>query len=91
LEIHLHHDLIVLTKTFGVALAVGLDALAVSVGVGVTQIALKARYRLGRAFAGSEITMQVVAIDSARVRAEFWAKSPHIWALRCSAWSVHNP
>ncbi|MBV8454488.1 MAG: manganese efflux pump [Deltaproteobacteria bacterium] len=56
----IHHELIVLAKTFGVALAVGLDVLAVSVGVGVTQIALKARYRLGLAFASSEIIMQVV-------------------------------
>ena len=56
----IHHDLIVLAKTFGVALAVGLDVLAVSVGVGVTQIALNARYRLGLAFASSEIIMQVV-------------------------------
>jgi manganese efflux pump family protein len=62
LEQHLeiHHDLIVLAKTFGVALAVGLDVLAVSVGVGVTQIALNARFRLGVAFASSEIIMQVV-------------------------------
>jgi putative Mn2+ efflux pump MntP len=58
--LEIHHDLIVLAKTFGVALAVGLDVHAVSVGVGVTRITLNARYRLGFAFAGSEILMQVV-------------------------------
>ena len=55
-----HHDLIVLAKAFAVALAVGLDVLAVSVGMGIAPIARDARVRLGLAFAGSEITMQVV-------------------------------
>jgi putative Mn2+ efflux pump MntP len=49
-----------MAKVLGVALAVGLDVLAVSVGVGVMQLALNARLRLGVAFAVSEIAMQVV-------------------------------
>jgi putative Mn2+ efflux pump MntP len=47
-----------MSKVFGVAVAVGLDVLAVSIGVGVTQLAFDARVRLGIAFAGSEIAMR---------------------------------
>lgn len=54
---------ILLAKVFAVALAVGLDVLAVSVGVGVMRLALNARLRLGFAFAGSEIAMQVVGYE----------------------------
>jgi putative Mn2+ efflux pump MntP len=52
--------LIVLAKALAVALAVGLDVLAVSVGTGIAPIARDARVRLGLAFSGSEIMMQVV-------------------------------
>jgi putative Mn2+ efflux pump MntP len=58
--LEIHHDLILLAKSFAVALAVGLDVLAVSVGVGVTRLALGASIRVGCAFAGSEIAMQVI-------------------------------
>jgi putative Mn2+ efflux pump MntP len=54
---------ILMAKVFAVALAVGLDVLAVSVGVGVMRLALNARMRLGFAFAGSEILMQVVGYE----------------------------
>jgi putative Mn2+ efflux pump MntP len=57
------HDLVLMAKVLGVALAVGLDVLAVSVGVGVMQLALDASLRLGVAFAGSEIAMQVVGYE----------------------------
>lgn len=56
-------DLILMVKVFAVALAVGLDVLAISVGVGVMRLALNARLRLGCAFAGSEIAMQVVGYE----------------------------
>jgi manganese efflux pump family protein len=56
----IHHELITLAKTFAIALAVGLDVLAVSVGVGIAQVSREASLRLGLSFAGSEITMQVV-------------------------------
>ena len=59
-HLEIHRDLIVLAKSFGVALAVGLDVLAVSVGVGVTPLAFDASIRVGCAFAGSEIAMQVI-------------------------------
>ncbi len=59
----IHHELIVLAKVFAVAIAVGLDVLAVSVGVGITRLAWDASLRLGVAFAGSEITMQVVGYE----------------------------
>ena len=57
---NLHSDLIVLTKVVVVAIAVGLDVLAVSVGVGVARLEWDASVRVGAAFAGSEIIMQVV-------------------------------
>ncbi len=59
----IHHELIVLAKVLAVAVAVGLDVLAVSVGVGVAQLAWDASLKLGLAFAGSEITMQVLGYE----------------------------
>jgi putative Mn2+ efflux pump MntP len=59
-RLEIHRDLVVLAKTFAVALAVGLDVLAVSVGVGVAQLGRDASLRLGLAFASAEITMQVL-------------------------------
>ncbi|HKD67516.1 MAG TPA: manganese efflux pump [Candidatus Binataceae bacterium] len=56
----LHTDLVVLAKVITVAIAVGLDVLAVSVGVGVARLAWDASLRVGVAFASSEIIMQVV-------------------------------
>jgi putative Mn2+ efflux pump MntP len=53
-------DIVILGKTFAVAFAVGLDVLAVSVGVGVAQLPFNASLRLGLAFAGSEIAMQMI-------------------------------
>jgi len=58
--LEIHRDLVVLTKTLAVALAVGLDVFAVSVGVGVTQLSFDASIRVGSAFAASEIAMQVI-------------------------------
>jgi putative Mn2+ efflux pump MntP len=58
--LEIHRDLVILAKSFAVALAVGLDVLAVSVGVGVTRLAFDASIRVGCAFAGSEIAMQVI-------------------------------
>jgi manganese efflux pump family protein len=56
----IHQELITLAKTFAVALAVGLDVLAISVGVGIAQVSREASIRLGLSFAAAEITMQVV-------------------------------
>jgi putative Mn2+ efflux pump MntP len=61
--LEIHHDLIILTKVFAVALAVGLDVLAISVGVGITRPARAASFKLGFAFAGSEIAMQVIGYE----------------------------
>jgi manganese efflux pump family protein len=58
--LEIHHDLIVLGKVFAVALAVGLDVLAISLGVGVAGLSSDASLRVGLAFASSEIAMQVV-------------------------------
>ncbi len=58
-----HHDLVVLGKVFAVAFAVGLDVLAISVGIGITRLALGSRLRVGFTFAGSEIAMQVIGYE----------------------------
>jgi manganese efflux pump family protein len=62
-SLQLHHDLIIFAKALVVALAVGLDVLAVSVGVGVVQTSRDVTLRLGLAFAVAEITMQVVGYE----------------------------
>jgi manganese efflux pump family protein len=47
-------------KILGIALAVGLDVLALSIAVGIMQVPWNLRIRLGLAFSGSEVLMQVV-------------------------------
>jgi putative Mn2+ efflux pump MntP len=47
-------------KILGIALAVGLDVLALSIAVGMMQVPWGARIRLGLAFSGAEVLMQVV-------------------------------
>jgi manganese efflux pump family protein len=47
-------------KIIGIALAVGLDVLALSIAVGVMQLSWSARLRLGLAFSASEVLMQIV-------------------------------
>jgi putative Mn2+ efflux pump MntP len=58
--LEIHHEVVALGKAFAVAFAVGLDVLAISVGVGVARLPFDANLRLGVAFAGSEIAMQVI-------------------------------
>jgi putative Mn2+ efflux pump MntP len=55
-----HSDLITLGKVLAVALAVGLDVLAVSVGIGVTRPGMRAGLRLGLVCAAAEIGMQLI-------------------------------
>ena len=59
-RLEIRHDFIAFGKVFAVAFAVGLDVLAISVGVGVARLPFDASLRLGVAFAGSEIAMQVI-------------------------------
>jgi manganese efflux pump family protein len=47
-------------KILGIALAVGLDVLALSIAVGIMQVPWNMRIRLGLAFSGSEVLMQVI-------------------------------
>ncbi len=47
-------------RTVGIALAVGLDVLALSTGIGVLGVAWAARLRVGAAFAFAEVLMQIV-------------------------------
>jgi manganese efflux pump family protein len=56
-------DWIVLGKTLAVAFAVGLDVLAISIGVGVARVAKQVRFRLGLAFAMAEIAMQLIGYE----------------------------
>jgi len=58
-----NHDLIELGKILLVAMAVGLDTFAISVGVGVARLAPAASLRLGLAFATAEITMQAIGYE----------------------------
>jgi putative Mn2+ efflux pump MntP len=56
----MHDDVVELMKVIAVAFAVGLDVFAISIGVGVAQLAWNASFRVGVVFAGSEIVMQVI-------------------------------
>src|SRR5437868_11562071 len=56
----MHSDLAVLSKIFAVAFAVGLDVLALSIGVGVARLSPGASVRVGSAFAVAEIAMQLI-------------------------------
>jgi manganese efflux pump family protein len=57
------HDLRVFGKVLAVAFAVGLDVLALSVGVGVTGHSRRASLRVGAAFATAEIAMQFIGYE----------------------------
>src|SRR2546426_607065 len=59
----LNHDVIELGKILMVAMAVGLDTLAISVGVGVARLAPGSSLRLGLAFATAEIAMQAIGYE----------------------------
>ncbi len=59
----MHDEFVTLGKVFAVALAVGLDVLAISVGVGVGRLTPGASLKLGFAFAGSEIAMQLLGYE----------------------------
>jgi len=58
-----HDEFVTLGKVLAVALAVGLDVLAVSVGVGVARLSWGASLKMGFVFAGSEIAMQVLGYE----------------------------
>ncbi len=53
-------QLLVVTKVLAVACAVGLDVLALSIGLGVAQLNRGASLRVGTAFAAAEIIMQLI-------------------------------
>jgi len=59
-RLEIHHDFLVMGKVFAAAFAVGLDVLAISIGVGVARLAFDASLRVGLAFASSEIAMQII-------------------------------
>lgn len=56
----IHRDLVTIFKILLIAFAVGLDVLAVSIGIGVARLPAGANLRLGLTFAGSEIVMQAL-------------------------------
>jgi putative Mn2+ efflux pump MntP len=53
-------DASALAKTFGVALAVGLDVFALSIAIGIAGAAWRDRARVGLAFVAAELIMQVL-------------------------------
>ncbi len=59
-------DWSVFGKVLAVAFAVGLDVLAISIGVGVARDAAEVRLRLGVAFATAEIVMQLIGYEVGR-------------------------
>jgi putative Mn2+ efflux pump MntP len=59
-------DWTVFGKVLAVAFAVGLDVLAISIGVGVARVAAEVRLRLGVAFATAEIVMQLIGYELGR-------------------------
>jgi putative Mn2+ efflux pump MntP len=59
----MHDDLVLFAKIIGVSIAVGLDVLAISVGIGVARLPWRASMRLGAAFATAEILMQVIGYE----------------------------
>jgi len=59
----MHPEHLMFVKVFAVAIAIGLDVFAISVGVGITKGEWSTRIRLGAAFAAAEITMQVIGYE----------------------------
>lgn len=57
------HEHVLLVKIISVAIAIGLDVFAISVGVGITNSQWPVRVRLGAAFATAEILMQVIGYE----------------------------
>jgi putative Mn2+ efflux pump MntP len=51
---------VVALKILGIALAVGLDVLALSIAVGIMQVPWSSRIRLGLSFSGAEVLMQII-------------------------------
>jgi putative Mn2+ efflux pump MntP len=54
---------VTLLKILAVAIAIGLDVFAISIGVGITKVEWPTRVRLGAAFATAEITMQLIGYE----------------------------
>ena len=50
-------------RILAIALAIGLDVFALSVGVGIGTARWSTRFRLGAAFAAAEITMQIIGYE----------------------------
>ncbi len=59
----MHSEHVTFLKILAVAIAIGLDVFAISIGVGITKAEWSTRIRLGAAFATAEITMQVIGYE----------------------------
>lgn len=59
----MHPEHVTLVKMLAIAIAIGLDVFAISVGVGITKAEWPTRIRLGVAFAAAEIMMQIVGYE----------------------------
>jgi putative Mn2+ efflux pump MntP len=59
----MHSEQFMLAKILAVAIAIGLDVFAISIGVGITKSQWSTRMRLGAAFVAAEVTMQVIGYE----------------------------
>src|ERR1700686_4602780 len=83
------HNLVLVAKVLGVALAVGLDVLAVSIGVGVMQLCSRCEVAAGlriRLFGTSRCKSS--AMNSAQAQERCWARLPPTSDWPCSQRSV---
>lgn len=83
---------IALAKTLGVALAVGLDVFALSVAIGIAGVAWKERVRVGLAFSGAELFMQIagalIGAGAGRLLGEVAAYAGFAVLVLLGAWMV---
>lgn len=76
-----HHGLALVSKVLAVAFAVGLDVLALSIGVGVARLSRAASLRVGSAFAAAEIAMQVIGYELGATATHFLGELAEIISL----------
>ena len=79
-------------KTFGVALAVGLDVFALSAAIGIAGVAWRERARVGIAFSGAELLMQIagalIGAGAGRLLGEIAAYAGFAVLALLGAWMV---
>lgn len=81
-------------RTGGIALAVGLDVLALSTGIGVLGVPWDIRLRVGAAFAAAEIVMQIlgaaIGAEAGQVAGKIAAYAGFVVLALIGAWIFHE-